>query len=134
MYFEDFKFSVMDWCARKEIQLSQPQAADLRVLYGDRVVPDELLSLLQTARQPQAPEGPPPAPVGQPPAPGLTDDVGPLFFLQFLLRVDAHPTLTRCFTFRSCVDRMLTMVLVDFADALHLGALRGKSPRTGCPK
>ena len=30
-----------------------------------------------------------------------------------LLHVDSHPTLSRFFTFRGCIDRMLTMSLID---------------------
>ena len=36
------------------------------------------------------------------------------FVLTKLLQGDNHPTLTRFFTFRACVDRMLTMALLKF--------------------
>ena len=117
MYFEDFKASVAHWlCNRPEFQLSQPQAAGLRQLYGKMVVPDKLCNWLSNSWQPQA--------LGQ------VDECA-CFLLSQLFHVDSHPTLTRFFTFRSCIDRLLSMVLLGINDtALSLKTTARKDSQT----
>ena len=44
-----------------------------------------------------------------------------------LLHVDSHPTLSRFFTFRGCVDRMLTMSLINMPT--HAFKIRSIKPR-----
>ena len=106
MYFEDFRASVARWlCNRSEFHLSQPQAAGLRKLYGEFVVPDKLFNWLSNSWQPQAPD--------------QVDECA-CFLLSHLFHVDSHPTLTRFFTFRSCIDRLLCMVLLGITDTLNL--------------
>ena len=92
----------MQWlCNRPEFQLSQPQAAGLRDLYGESVVPDKLCNWLSNSWQPQAPN--------------KVDECA-RFLLSHMFQVDSHPTLTRFFTFRSCIDRLLGMVLLGVTD------------------
>ena len=111
-YYEDFKVSVAKWVHDSLDTLSpsddgQPQAArmaQLQVVYTKRVIPDELVALCKSIT----------------PEPGedmsaarkRREDGWISFVLKQLLHVDHHPTLTRFFTFRNCVDHMLTMALL----------------------
>lgn len=38
------------------------------------------------------------------------------FLVHHLMKVDSHPTLSRFFTFRDCIDRMLTMSVIRFPE------------------
>ena len=48
-----------------------------------------------------------------------------------LLRTDDHPTESRFFTFRECIDNMLLMTLLEFEDTLTLKkkALRAQNAK-----
>ena len=140
-YYEDFQASVKRWvhdtldlllpndashsAAESQPQAAggQPQAARLQALYTKHVIPDDLLELwngdtskLQTivkmGGQPQA-------------ARERMESERVKFLVTSLLHVDNHPTLTRFFTFRNCMDRMLTMALLKFRQ----GGLEVNGPR-----
>ena len=110
-YYEDFKVSVAKWVQDNLDSLceSLPQAAQLQVVYTKHVISDELVALCKSIT----------------PKPGedmaaarkRRQDGWVSFVLTELLHVDDHPTLTRFFTFRICVDHMLTMVLLNLPQA-----------------
>ena len=84
----------------------------LRRLYGNKVVTDELISFAAAAA----------SGAGEEDAASLATHL-----VQTLLVVDEHPTLTRFWTFRGAIDRMLCMVLTG-AD-VHALRLTGRQPR-----
>ena len=119
-YFEEFAFSVREWVVQKLI--IQSAAADedtaaigaakaLQRLYTKHVVPDRMLALWNNGL----------GDLRHRLEPGLDpDEERPRVVSDFvqwivkhLLHVDSHPTLSRFFTFRGCVDRMLTMSFID---------------------
>ena len=119
-YYEDFKVSVAKWVHDNLDALckSLPQAAQLQVVYTKHVISDELVALCQSITQ-------------QPgedifAARKRREDGWISFVLKQLLHVDHHPTLTRFFTFRICVDHMLTMALLKLPQA---GLVTKSSPR-----
>ncbi len=105
-YYEEFVSSCHDWVRRTVALLppamaGQPQAAALQRLYTEHVVPDAVLRHVADVE-------------------GFAEDQRLAmanrwedFVVRHLLVPDAHPTLTRFFTFRGCVDRMLLMALLD---------------------
>ena len=121
-YYEDFKVSVakcvhdsLDTLSPSDTAETQaaldglPQAAQLQVVYTKHVISYELIALCQSITQ-------------QPgedifAARKRREDGWISFVLKHLLHVDHHPTLTRFFTFRNCVDRMLTMALLKLPQA-----------------
>ena len=119
-YYEEFVFSVREWVAAD--LLVQPAEAGediaatgaakaLQRLYTEHVVPERMLDLwnngLGCLRHRLAP--------GQDPVaerPRIVNDFVQ-WIVKHLLHFDSHPTLSRFFTFRGCIDRMLTMSLID---------------------
>ena len=106
-YYEDFQAFVKRWVhdtldlllpndASHSAAESQPQAAGGQP--GDTW---KLQTFVQMGGQPQA-------------ARERMESERVKFLVTSLLHVDNHPTLTRFFTFRNCVDRMLTMALLKF--------------------
>ena len=86
------------------------RATGLRALYTERVVPDEVLARVGAL---EVSHGAADA------SHGAADDEWAAYICRSLLLPDDHPTLSRFFTFRVCVDKMLTMQLVGFpANAL----------------
>ena len=113
-YYEDFKKSSDAWASHlapvsgtapdgpPAAAVSGPAPdgmpaswADLRALYTPHVIPDFLVESWDASA-----------------ATARSD-----FVLKKLLYADQHPTLTRFFTFRTSVDAMLTMMILDFPDA-----------------
>ena len=114
-YFHDFAKSAREW-GRSNVAAwpsafgSQPQAEALRNLYGPRVVPDAVMDHLRDVAVMDH----------------LDEDRRAdtterwQSFLVKLLRTDDHPTESRFFTFRECIDNMLLMTLLEFEDTLTL--------------
>ena len=124
-YYEDIKSSAEAWVrdhvdivpfqphAASSASDGQPSAANLQLLYTKRVIPDALLQLWQSSLggrvQTMLREGE-----------NMTAGRHRIhqewmeYLTKYLMRVDAHPTLTRFFSFRCCVDNMLAMSLLDF--------------------
>ena len=119
-YFEEFVYSVREWVAADLVVLPPAEEEDtaatgaakqLQVLYTQHVVPDDLLllwnnglgslrhRLLEPGQDPQRER-----------ARLVSEFVQ--WIVRHLLHVDSHPTLSRFFTFRACVDRMLTMAII----------------------
>ena len=120
-YFEEFVFSVREWVVQKLVV--QPQAADedtagiaaakaLQTLYTEHVVPSRMLALwnngLGSLRHRLLTPGQDP----DEERPRVVNDFVQ-WIVKHLLHVDSHPTLSRFFTFRGCIDRMMTMSLID---------------------
>ena len=106
-YYEDFQASVKRWVhdtldlllpndASHSVAESQPQAAGGQP--GDTW---KLQTIVKMGGQPQK-------------ARERMESAWVKCIVTNLLHVDNHPTLTRFFTFRNCVDRMLTMALLKF--------------------
>ena len=116
-YYEEFRHSVRDWVSKKLHVLAHSDGhrsppAGLRDLYSSHVIPDEMMFLWNNGLKPMHEDK------------CLLHEVGvgvdptterhalvarfTLFIVQ-LLRVDSHPTVTRFFTFRANLDRMLAM-------------------------
>ena len=139
-YYENMKESVKEWvgansevlpaggagqpqaaAGQPQAAVGQPQAAGLQAarlqaLYTKHVIPDELLKYWHgpaTGGRAQlrtvAKEGENIAAAKV----NLEKDCV-AFILKDLLAVDTHPTITRFFTFRGAVNRMLTMALLGF--------------------
>ena len=119
-YYEDFKKSVATWVhdylkvllpsGAGELPQDRAQAGSLQVLYTKHVIPDELLRLwnhstdrLQTVLNEDADVEAEREHI---------ENAWVAFVVTHLLQVDNKPTLTRFFTFRGCVDRMVTMDLL----------------------
>ena len=126
-YFEDFRTSILTWVRKtvvvmweseaESFQAGQLQAARLRQLYTAHVIPDKLLALTGWV----------PATGGDALLPTVfvskdTDNVDAMlqsvelwteFFVDHCLKPDSHPTLTRFYTFRACVDRILIMRYIE---------------------
>jgi hypothetical protein len=110
------------WTARPRLKarpsLRRPSGAfglewtQLRRLYGNPVVTYELISFAAAAA----------SGAGEEDAASLATHLA-----KTLLVVDEHPTLTRFWTFRGAIDRMLCMVLTG-AD-VHALRLTGRQPR-----
>ena len=115
-YYEEFCHSVRDWVSKKLHVLAHSDGhrsppAGLRDLYSSHVISDEMMFLWNGIK-----------PMHEDKC--LLHEVGvgvdptterhalvarfTLFIVQ-LLRVDSHPTVTRFFTFRANLDRMLAM-------------------------
>ena len=119
-YFEEFAFSVREWVLQNLV-VQPPEAVEdtaatgaamgLQRLYTEHVVPSRMLALWNNGfgslrHRLLVP--------GQDPdqeRPRVVNDFVQ-WIVQHLLHVDSHPTLSRFFTFRGCVDRMLTMSLI----------------------
>ena len=112
-YFHDFAKSAREW-GRSNVAAwpsgfgSQPQAAALRSLYGPRVVPDAVMDHLRDV-----------AAFHEDRRADITER-WQSFLVNHLLRTDDHPTESRFFTFRQCIDNMLLMTLLEFEDTLKL--------------
>ena len=76
----------------------------MQVVYTKHVISDELVALCQSITQQPGED--------IPAARKRREDGWISFVLKQLLHVDHHPTLTRFFTFRNCVDHMLTMAFL----------------------
>ena len=118
-YYEEFVFSIREWVVQHLVVQSAEEAEDvvatgaaeaLQRLYTEHVVPKEMLRLWNNGfgcmrHRLQAGEDP----VEE--RPRVVNE-----FVQWitthLLHVDSHPTLSRFFTFRGCLDRMFTMHLI----------------------
>ena len=90
------------------------EAASLQVLYGERVIPPGLLLCLNNGFTLEHVVGEhEEAKCRADPAGFRAQTVGAVVdILRFVcLRVDDHPTLSRFFTFRQCVDAMLLLLL-----------------------
>jgi len=126
-YYEDFKQSVQAWVrANSEVfgpggqpqaaPDGQPRAARLQALYTQHVISNDLLQRSSLSATGGAAKLHTVIKEGEDLAAARerleTECVAML--LTELLRVDSHPTITRFFTFRGCVDRMLTMALLGF--------------------
>jgi len=127
-YYDHFRRSVEQWVhCNLEVFLpgdpgrpqaaadGQPQAARLQALYTDHVIPNDLLQFwivpaeggtgkLQMVMK----DGEDMAAARE-----RLENECSAFLVKRLLHVDSHPTLTRFFTYRGCVDRMLTMALLN---------------------
>ena len=135
VYFDEFALAIHMWVgqamsleqlppatARPQLKarpsLRRPSGAfglewtQLRRLYGNKVVTDELISFAAAAA----------SGAGEEDAASLATHL-----VQTLLVVDEHPTLTRFWTFRGAIDRMLCMLLTG-AD-VHALRLTGRQPR-----
>ena len=133
-YFEEFVFSVREWVvadlvvqpAEAEEDVAATGAAKaLRLLYTEHVVPDDMLRLWNNGLGHLRHRLPP----GQDPVeerPRLVNEFVQ-WIVKHLLHVDTHPTLSRFFTFRACVDRMLTMALILMPK--HVFKVRPIKPR-----
>ena len=119
-YFEQFVSSVRDWVDHKLVVQSADDPEDtaatgaakaLQKLYTLHVVPEEMLALWNNGLSIMRHRLPP----GEDPVqerPRIRDRFVH-WISKHLLHVDSHPTLSRFFTFRDCIDRMLTMSLID---------------------
>jgi len=117
-YYEEFCNSIRDWvpmdlvvCRADELGHQGSQALHLRELYSEHVIPDDMLRLLngniiELKHHVQGDQNPIDL------RPGLVGFISQRL-VRFLLSPDSHPTLSRFFTFRGCIDRMLTMSLLD---------------------
>ena len=87
-------------------------------MYTQHVLPDELLQLwncdLGVLEHCVSADGDPAAL-----RPGLVERFA-LWLVTHLLTIDSHPTLSRIFTFRGCVDRMVTMCLLGFVEKVFV--------------
>ena len=133
-YFEEFVFSVREWVVADlvvqpaeagEDAAATGAAANLQLLYTEHVVPASMLALwnngLGSLRHRLAP--------GQHPVaerPRLVNEFVQ-WIVKHLLHVDSHPTLNRFFTFRECIDKMMTMTLVGMPQ--HAFKVRSIKPR-----
>lgn len=138
-YFEEFVFSVREWVVAAlvvqpaeagEDAAATGAAAALQLLYTEHVVPKGMLALwnngLGSLRHRLAP--------GQDPVaerPRLVNDFVQ-WIVKHLLHVDSHPTLSRFFTFRGCIDRMMTMSLIGMPR--HAFKVRSIKPRAESQK
>jgi len=132
-YFEEFVFSVREWVVQKlVVQAAEEEdvaatsaAKALQRLYTEHVVPREMLRLwnngfgsmrhrLEPGENPDAER------------PRVVNEFVQ-WIVKHLLHVDSHPTLSRFFTFRGCIDRMLTMSLIDMPK--HAFKVRTMQPR-----
>ena len=89
---------------------AQPHAALLQRIYTKHVIPDRLCAMWYhgfTEMSTVLPRGSDP----EKERPRLVEEFSK-FLVMELLRVESHPTLSRFFTFRGCVDRMLTMGII----------------------
>ena len=123
-YYEDFKLSIAKW-VNLHVEVVVPEAASshaarMQILYTKNVIPDELLQLWHSS----TPAGKLQTVAKRGQDHTTIKDEWTKFILEKLLRVDTHPTLTRFFSFRGAVDRMLTMAL------LNLPATGGLSTKT----
>ena len=101
---------------------SQPQAVRLQALYTQHVIHMDLAQVLYWPDTGSAPRFYTVVKEGEDIAAAavrLQKTLQVLLPAQ-LLCVDNHPTLTRFFTFRGCVDRMLTMALLGLPNALEV--------------
>ena len=133
-YFEEFVFSVREWvCADLLVQPAEAgedlaatgAAKALQRLYTEHVVPDAMLSLWNQGLGSMRHRLPP----GQDPVserPRVVNDFVQ-WIVKHLLHVDCHPTLSRFFTFRGCIDRMLCMALIGMPQRAF--KLRSIKPR-----
>ena len=98
------------------------EAKHLQLVYTAHVIPDAMVALwnnglgelshaIATGTDPAAARG------------ALVDKLT-AFLVGTLLKGDAHPTLSRFFTFRACVDKMLAMFLLGMVK--HVLILRTK--------
>ena len=133
-YFEEFVFSVREWVVQKLVVQSAVEEEDiaatsaakaLQRLYTEHVVPQDMLRLWNNGfgcmRHRLKP--------GEDPIeerPRVVNDFVQ-WIVKHLLHVDSHPTLSRFFTFRGCVDRMLTMSFIDMPK--HAFKVRTMKPR-----
>ena len=119
-YYEEFVRSTREWVmanvdALPPMLASQPQAAKLQRLYGERVVPDFLIAhvgkVLAMTLATRA----------------IVASEMFTFAVTKLLRNDEHPTLSRFFTFREVIDIMLCMHLLAMPQAAFV--VSGVAPR-----
>ena len=133
-YFEEFVFSVREWVVQKLVVQSAEEAEDvaatgaakaLQRLYTEHVVPQDMLRLWNNGLGCMRHRlGPGEDLVEE--RPRVVNDFVQ-WIVKHLLHVDSHPTLSRFFTFRGCVDRMLTMSLIDMPS--HAFKVRSIKPR-----
>lgn len=138
-YFEEFSLSTRDWVARKlrivgpgdlDIEATR-RVSNLKALYTDRVLPEKLFALwnngvgsMQHRLDEQG------ARLYALDREAVFADVA--FKLSHELRahilvVDEHPTLSRFFTFRESIDKMLLMDILDVTP--HCIKLQTVKPR-----
>ena len=129
-YYEDLANSAERWIRENVTAVvppppqaaGQPQAtlARLQALYTKHVIPDALLQLWSDGAAPTLQTY---LRVGEDIEAGTQRirDEWLAFLTTRLFHVDAHPTLTRFFTFRGCVDRLLTLSLLRFPETGGLG-------------
>jgi len=111
-YYEDFVNSIRAWVFASPDELAEElaeHAASLQSVYGKRVIPDAMLEHVAAV-------------TSEPLASRSVEDRMAICdnwirTLVDLLKPDEHPTLTRFFTHRSCIDRMLTMSIVGLSQA-----------------
>jgi hypothetical protein len=137
-YYEEFCFSVREWVlerlrvvtAADAGPMAQPETSVLQKVYTRHVIPDDMVALWNFD-------------VGQlvhVATAGVDVDVERArlvgrfvkFLIENLLKVDSHPTLSRFFTFRDCIDQMLTMHLVGMPK--HAFRVRSIKPREKAQK
>ena len=129
-YYEEFATNTRLWVDRclNVVEQSTVDAArteeakHLQLVYTAHVIPDAMLALwnnglgelshaIATGTDPAAARG------------ALVDKLT-AFLVGTLLKGDAHPTLSRLFTFRACVDKMIAMFLLGMVK--HVLILRTK--------
>ena len=114
-YYEEFCGTVRDWVSRKLLVTAhgcgaRGPATGLREVYTAHVIPDEMMLLWNDGL----------AELSHVVAQGTDPTTAPpvmaqrfeRFLIGELLKVDSHPTVTRFFTLREAIDRMLTMHLI----------------------
>ena len=134
-YYEEFCTSAREWVLRalRLVEHSEaertllgrgPDVNKLRELYTNHVVSDEMLALWNNGLDDLSHM----LPRGADPEAERTALVARFTkFVVGLLKPDEHPTLTRFFTFRGCIDEMLTMDLINMP--LEVFVLRNVKPR-----
>ena len=96
---------------RRDADSAQPLAADLQTLYTKHVITERMAALWNNGfgdMSTVVEDGLQPAIERGDLVRSFTECI-----VKTLLVVDSHPTLSRFFTFRECVDKMLAMIIID---------------------
>ena len=111
-HYEDFVNSIRAWVYTSPDALGAEvaeRAGSLQSVYGKRVIPDAMLEHVAAVTSK------PFASRSEEEQRAICDNW--IRVLVDLLKPDDHPTLTRFFTFRCCIDRMLTMDIIGLPQA-----------------
>ena len=126
-YYEEFCTNARNWVITNlkvvedaeadRTHLSRGQDVQkLRELYTEHVVPDEMLALWNVSASSLTHRLPPGARATD--SRSALEDRFTAFIVKRLLMPDEHPTLTRFFTFRGVIDKMLTMDIIGLPEGL----------------